>query len=475
MPIPVLTVEQMREWEQATWATGTTEQSVIQQVGRKLAQRILALTRPGDAVLLLAGKGHNGDDARAAADHLKDRAVEILNVAGAASDLEKLQALLAQRPRLVVDALFGIGLDRPLDEAWTAFVQAVNDSKLSVLSVDVPSGLPADTGDPAGVAIQAHMTLTIGAPKLGLISQPAGPFVGQLEVVTDVGLIPCYHRPDLWWTLPQDFIGFPHARPANVHKGNLGHLSVVAGSMGYQGAAVLAARGAQRARPGLITLSTKEAVFPIAASQLQGVMVRPWKPTELDNGTALLMGPGLAAPGIDDELGQVLRRLWSKDGMQPVVADASALDWLPMGMTVPHQIRVVTPHPGEAARMMNSNPDQVQSNRLEALRKISSRFGDCWVVLKGQHTLVGRSSGEVYVNCSGNSGLAQGGSGDVLSGYLAGLLVQPDLQQDPLTTLRYAVWQHGATADHLAAIRPNWVVEDLVNRMGCAAPGDFTL
>jgi NAD(P)H-hydrate epimerase len=475
MPIPVLTVDQMREWEQATWATGTTEQSVIQQVGRKLAQRILALTCPGDAILLLAGKGHNGDDARAAVEHLVDRTVETFNVDGADSDLEKLQTLLAQRPRLVVDALFGIGLDRPLDAAWAALVQALNDSKLPVLSVDVPSGLPADTGDPAGVAVQASRTLTIGAPKLGLISPAAAPFVGQLEVVTEVGLIPCYHRPDLWWTLPQDFLGFPPARPANVHKGNLGHLSVVAGSLGYQGAAVLTARGAQRARPGLITLNTQEAVFPIAASQLQGVMVRPWARTELDLGTGLLVGPGLAGAGVDDDLGQVLRRLWSKDGVQPMVADASALDWLPMGMTVPNQLRVVTPHPGEAARMINSNPDQVQSNRLEALRKTSSRFGDCWVVLKGQHTLIGRSSGEVYVNSSGNTGLAQGGSGDVLSGYLAGLLVQPDLQQDPLTTLRYAVWQHGATADQLETARPNWVVEDLVDQIGGAVPEDLIL
>jgi NAD(P)H-hydrate epimerase len=254
----------------------------------------------------------------------------------------------------------------------------------------------------------------------------------------------------------------------------LGHLSVVAGSVGYQGASVLAARGAQRARPGLITLHTQESVFPMVASQLPGVMVRPWVSTELNRGTALLVGPGLAAAGVDQELQQPLRRLWIKDGLQPMIADATALDWLPMGLAVPHQLRVVTPHPGEAARMNNSNPDHIQANRLEALRKISSRFGHCWVVLKGRHTLIGRSSGEVYVNSSGNAGLAQGGTGDVLAGYLAGLLVQPELQQDPLTTLRYAVWQHGATADLLEQSQPNWTVEDLAARIGCAEAAAFS-
>ncbi|MCU0787823.1 MAG: NAD(P)H-hydrate dehydratase [Verrucomicrobia bacterium] len=475
MPIPVLTVDQMREWEQATWATGTTEQSVIQQVGQKLARRLLTLTRPGDSILLLAGKGHNGEDARAAARHLADRSVQTLDLHHPAEDLAKLQQCLSQRPNLIVDGLFGIGLDRPLDAAWSAIVRAVNDSGLTVLSVDVPSGLPADTGDPAGVAIQAHITLTVGAPKAGLIRHAAAPYVGKLEVATDIGLIPCYHHPDLWWTLPGDFVGFPPRRPANAHKGLLGHLSIVAGSLGYQGAAVLAARGAQRARPGLITLNTQEIVFPVAAAQLQGVMVTPWQPAALDHGSAMLMGPGLAGEGAEDEVQQPLRKLWSKDGLQPIVADATALNWLPMGMTTPNQLRVVTPHPGEAARMLNAKPEHVQADRLSALRKISARFGDCWVILKGQHTLVGRSSGEVYVNSSGNAGMAQGGTGDVLAGYVAGLLAQPELGKDPLTTLRYAVWQHGAAADLLEATRPNWVAEDLADRIGRVSPFDLQL
>ena len=159
------------------------------------------------------------------------------------------------------------------------------------------------------------------------------------------------------------------------------------------------------------------------------------------------------------------RHLW-RDSLLPVVVDASALDWLPLDPVPKNALRVITPHPGEAARLLRTTSQQVQANRFTALRNISRKFGNAWVVLKGHHTLIGRSSGEVYVNSSGNPHLAQGGSGDVLAGYLAGLLAQPDLRADPLKTIRYAVWQHGAVADSLQAVRANWVVEDLVEAIG---------
>jgi NAD(P)H-hydrate repair Nnr-like enzyme with NAD(P)H-hydrate dehydratase domain len=121
--------------------------------------------------------------------------------------------------------------------------------------------------------------------------------------------------------------------------------------------------------------------------------------------------------------------------------------------------------------VLRSTPKEVQSNRIEAVRKISQRFGDTWVILKGHQTIIGRSSGALYVNCSGNPYLAQGGSGDLLSGFIAGLVVQPELQTDIHTTIRYAVWQHGATADALQERRSNWVVEDLAEELGnCHIP-----
>jgi NAD(P)H-hydrate epimerase len=467
MPAPVISIAQMRDWERATWAAGQEQAEVIRRVGRAVARRVMQLTQADDLVVILAGKGHNGDDARCAREHLADRRVEVLEVTETAADLGKLEALLKSRPALVVDGLFGIGLDRPLGPGWVSFIERVNAARLPVLAVDVPSGLNADTGEPQGAAIRAAVTLTVGAPKVGLLQEVAWPFVGRLEVAADVGLVPCPYQSELLWTLPEDFAGFPPARAAAAHKGTYGHLAIVAGSLGYHGAAVLAARGAQRAQPGLITLHTLEAVYHSIAPQLQSVMVKVWLPQGKLPGDhdAILVGPGLAAPDVPDQMKMLTRHLW-RDMFMPVVVDASALDWLPLDPVPRTVIRVITPHPGEAARLLRATPQQVQANRLNALRNISRRFGNTWVVLKGHQTLIGRNVGEVYVNSTGNPHLAQGGSGDVLAGYLAGLLAQADLRTDVLQTIRYAVWQHGAAADCLQAARNNWVVEELTEVLG---------
>jgi len=487
MSVPVISLARMREWERATWAAGQTEAEVIRRVGEKVAERALQLTRAGDAILILAGKGHNGDDARAARKLLHDRRVEVLDVndpqaaltdfqrrtgtlPGADSPISKGDRL-ATCPALLIDGLFGIGLNRPLDDGWKKFIAAVNQSKIPVLAVDVPSGLNADNGEMLGAAIEAAVTLTVGAPKAGLLAQRGWPFVGRLEVATDVGLVPCplsATRDGLHWTLPEDFDGFPPRRAIAAHKGSFGHLVLVAGSFGFHGAAVLAARGAQRAQPGLITLFTQEDVYHPIASQLQSVMVNLWRPKLRlsDDASVILIGPGLAAPHLPDDLKATTRRLW-RDAELPIVVDASALDWLAPHTLAKERIRVITPHPGEAARLLNVTAQEVQADRAAALREISRRFGNCWVVLKGHQTLIGRSADDIYVNPTGNPHLAQGGSGDVLAGYIAGLLAQPALQTDIGRTLRYAVWQHGAAADKLQATRTNWVVEDLAGELGC--------
>jgi NAD(P)H-hydrate epimerase len=475
MSIPVLNLAQMREWEQATWATGQTEAEVIRRVGECIARHARQLTKPGDLILILAGKGHNGDDARAAREHLADRRVETLDVASPETALAKLEAVLPSRPALVIDGLFGIGLNRPLDEAWTRLIKQINQSNLRVLAVDVPSGLIVDTGEPAtpDAAIEAAVTLTIGAPKEGLLRLAAWPFVGRLEVATDVGLTACPHESASRWTSPADFDAYPPRRPAAAHKGSFGHLAIVAGSLGYHGAAVLAARGAQRAQPGLITLFTQEAVYHAIAAQLQAVMVNMWPPALklAGNFTALLIGPGLAAPDMPDEIKMATRRLW-RDWPQPMIVDATALDWVPLDTVTKGGVRILTPHPGEAARFLKTTPQAVQADRPRALREISRRVGNCWVALKGHQTFIGRSTGEIFVNSSGNPHLAQGGSGDVLAGFIGGLLAQPALQSDPGKALRYAVWQHGAAADALQARRRNWVVEDLFNEIGNVRVGD---
>lgn len=472
MPLPVISIDQMRAWEQATWVSGQTEAEVIRRVGQAIASRALRLTLAGDRILVLAGKGNNGQDARAAIGLLPDRRVSLIDANDPAPALSRLESELSGEPALIIDGLFGIGLNRPLEGDWITLIQRLNAANLPVLAVDVPSGLNADNGQPQGAAVQASVTLTVGAAKLGLLEEPAWPYVGRLEVTADVGLLPCTATPDLQWSMPSDFRRFPPPRPVAAHKGTFGHLAILAGSLGYHGAAVLCARAAQRAQPGLITLHAVENVSRVIAAQLQAVMVSPWHSDGKLPGPwdAILIGPGLASPDLPDQLKMLTRSLW-RDSPLPVIVDASALDWLPVDVGSRGTIRVLTPHPGEAARLLRSTPQKIQANRVQALRELSKRFADSWVVLKGHQTLIGRSSGPITVNSSGNPHLAQGGSGDVLSGFIAGLLAQGTLRADVAKTLAYAVWQHGASADLLQTNRSNWVVEDLLPVLGSVPPG----
>ncbi|HKQ36711.1 MAG TPA: NAD(P)H-hydrate dehydratase [Verrucomicrobiae bacterium] len=467
MPVPVITVAQMREWEKATWASGQTEDAVMQCAGQAVARFAQTLTCAGDSILVLAGKGHNGEDAKYAAKFLSGREAKILEVFDPEAAIKEFKAALKTPPALIIDGLFGIGLNRPLSANWIALIQEINKSGVPILAVDVPSGLNADTGLPLNDAIRATVTVTVGAVKEGLMKVHALPFVGRLEAAPDIGLIPYPFETEVSFQVASDFANYPPSRSVSGHKGTYGHLAIIAGSMGYHGAAVLAARGAQRAQPGLITLATQRAVYEPAAAQLQAVMVRAWdsEPALPENCTSVLVGPGLAAQDIPDALRGYVRKLWQESPLA-VVVDASALDWLPPGGASASGIRVITPHPGEAARMLQTTTTNVQADRPNTVRELSHRFGNCYVVLKGHQTLIGRTREPLFVNSSGNPLLAQGGSGDLLGGFIAGLLAQPDVQKEPAMGIRYAVWAHGAAADRLTLTRRNWTVEDLAGVLG---------
>lgn len=465
MPVPVITVAQMREWEKATWTSGQTEDAVMRCAGQAVVRFSQALTSAGDTVLVLAGKGHNGQDAKYAAKFLSGREAKVLEVFDPEDTIEQFKLALQPAPALIIDGLFGIGLNRPLSSNWIALIQEINKSGVPILSVDVPSGLNADTGSALNDAIRATVTVTLGAVKEGLLKVHAWPFVGRLEVAPDIGLIPYPFETEISFQIASDFASYPPPRPVASHKGTFGHLAIIAGSMGYHGAAVLAARGAQRAQPGLITLATQRAVYEPVAAQLQAVMVRAWEtePSLPNNSTAVLVGPGLASPDIPEALRSFVGKLWQESPLA-VIVDASALDWLPPGNAT--GLRVITPHPGEAARMLETTAAEVQADRPQALRELSRRFGDAYVVLKGHQTLIGRTGANLFANSSGNPYLAQGGSGDLLGGFIAGLLAQPGLQKEPAMAIRCAVWAHGAAADKLTQTRRNWTVEDLGTVLG---------
>ena len=467
MPIPVITVAQMREWEKATWASGQSEEDVMRQAGRAVARAAEAMTQPNDRILVLSGRGHNGDDAKYAAEEIRSRQLQATMVLDPDATMATLSNWLNPAPKLIIDGLFGIGLNRPLSTNWIQLIQRINQAGIPILSVDVPSGLNADTGLPLNDAIRAAVTVTMGAVKQGLLKAHAWPFVGRLETATEIGLMPYPFATEVCFHTREDFSGFPPRRPVEGHKGTFGHLAIIAGSAGYHGAAVLASRGAQRAQPGLITLMTTDEAYVPVASQCEAVMVRRWQDDFPQNCTGFLVGPGLAGPDVPDGVRTTLLQLWQESAL-PIIVDASGLDWLKPGKCPAEAIRAITPHPGEASRLLESSTMAVQNDRVKALRELSSRFGNAYIVLKGHQTLIGRAKGELFVNCSGNPLLAQGGSGDLLAGYISGLLAQPTLQKDPLQAIRFAVWQHGAAADKLSQTTPNWTVEDLSVALGNA-------
>jgi hydroxyethylthiazole kinase-like uncharacterized protein yjeF len=475
MALPVITVDEMRAWEEASWRAGRNEREVIETVGKIVAERALKLTRDGDRILVLAGKGNNGNDARAAVGHLLNRKVKLAEVKDAAGQIEEIKYLCGKRPELVIDGIFGIGLNRALSAEWVELIEAINAAELQVMAIDVPSGLNAATGKAEGAAIRAATTLTVGDVKRGLLEQSAWDFVGRLEVAPEIGLIECpvdRQKAELLWSQEFDFVKFQRMRrPVSSHKGTFGHLAILAGSQGYHGAAVLAARGAQGAHPGLVSVITHIPVYQPVAAQLQSAMVHAWrgwaKPDEFC--TAFVAGPGLASPSVPEEMKEEVRQFW-RELNQPMIVDASALAWLEGGNLENNLARVITPHPGEAARLLGTTAREVQADRAGAVRKLSQKFGNCFVVLKGHQSLIGRANGSVFVNSTGNPFLAQGGSGDVLAGFMGGLLAQPELQKDVELTVRFAVWAHGAAADRLSAKQGRWTVEELASEVSIVGP-----
>ena len=326
----------------------------------------------------------------------------------------------------------------------------------------------ADTGENFGAAIEATITLTVGAPKIGMLAQAAWPFVGRLEVAEDVGLVSCPVETELNWTQPEDFQNFPPRRAVAGHKGTFGHLAIVAGSFGFHGAAVLATRAAQRAQPGLVTLFAQEKIYPVVAPQLQAAMVNVWKPEmQFPKSTsAILIGCGLAAPDLPEEMKtfftQTLERIGTAGhrGRERARLDSGG------GI---FQERHPRRHAASGRGGADVENDGAKSSG-EPTAIVARNFKTIWKLLGRVERQPDfgwpRATGEIFVNPSGNPHLAQGGSGDVLAGFIAGLLAQPPLQADAAKTLRYAVWQHGNAADGLQAARANWVVEDLVEEIG---------
>jgi len=348
---------------------------------------------------------------------------------------------------VLVDALFGSGLNRDIDGHGADIVQAVNRFRGMVFALDIPSGLDADTGAIRGVAVKAHVTLTFVAAKQGLFTAEGPELCGEIYL-DDLGLprSVAAAQPVSAELLPRSPQPFSGPRSRNAHKGHFGHVLVVGGAPGFSGAARMAAEAAARVGAGLVSVATHPEHAVVLGLGRPELMCRAVERAAglhdlLQAATVVVIGPGLGLSGWAEELFQAVL-----DSGHPLIVDADALNLLAR-MPSRSDRWVLTPHPGEAARLLASDTRTIQQDRFAAVEALQRRYGGV-VVLKGSGSLVQGEGGRPAVNANGNPGMSCGGMGDVLSGVIAGLLAQ---RLDPLEAARVGVSLHGHAGDQAAA------------------------
>ena len=441
-------------------------------------------------VVVIAGKGNNGGDGFVIARYLLNHQIavkvillaKIENVAGDAAfnlhafrrmggeiremtDEKTWQAALPELKRagLIVDAIFGTGLASEINGLPYQAIEDINKTDIPVVAVDLPSGLDATSGNVLGIAVRARLTCTFGLAKRGLVIYPGLSFAGKLEII-DIGipqslvLGASFHEHLLG---EEDFCGKMPVRDPESHKGTYGHAFIVAGSPGKTGAAAMAAQAALRVGVGLVTIGVPEKLNPVLEIKITEAMTEPLP----DNGSGylgmiawqriqeVLRGKTVIAvgPGISDreDTAQLVHTIVESTAL-PLVIDADGLNVLAHNPDILKKARaavVLTPHPGEMARLMGTTTQAVQADRIGIARKFSAAY-NVIVVLKGARTVIAEPGGHVYINATGNPGMASGGMGDVLTGMIAGFMAQG---WEPLFCTQFATFVHGRAGDIVAS------------------------
>ena len=504
-----LTAAEMQQVDRLTTARlGIPALQLMEAAGKSVAEVFLEqygrrnATPPG-RVCVLCGKGNNGGDGFVVARHLKEEAeqVELYLLAApeelkgdAAKNYERwtqtggsVHAVTNEKDwekfwpevasaEVIVDAMLGTGIRGGAKGLMARAIEDVNRVTRNataarpawIVAVDTPSGLPSDGEAASGPVLRAHLTVTFTAPKVGQLVGVDAACCGQL-VVRAIGspeaLIEEVGKGALRWAGPDEFAGLPLQRAADANKGSYGHVLVVAGSQGKSGAAVMAGKAGLRAGAGLVTVATAEPVQTIVAAAHAEYMTEAL-PARSDgaismeairNGrfaaamerkTVLALGPGL---GAQEETTEFVRHVVASAEM-PIVLDADGLNAFAGKSNLLAQRKtahlVVTPHPGEMARLVGVSTAEVQTDRVSCAKN-AAREWNAWVVLKGFHTVLASPSGEVFVNTTGDAGLAKGGSGDVLTGLLAALIAQFGTR-DLLRVVALGTYLHGAAAELLS-------------------------
>lgn len=466
----IVTVDQMRQIEQKCAETGLPTDVLMENAGKVVAEearRILGNIKQ-QRILILIGPGNNGGDGLVTARHLhdwgakvslylpgqrppNDHNLELVQNRGITSidakqdkNLSKLEEVLSSADA-VIDALFGTGKSRPLQGIFPKVLNKLSEAKkkqpkLKIIALDLPSGLNADTGAVDPACLYADNTVTLGFPKPGLFNFPGAERTGKVTVV-DIG-IPSHLADGLTTELiTKDWAkAVLPRRPIYANKGTFGKVLVIAGSINYTGAAYLACSGAIRVGAGLATLATASSLQPILASKLIEVTYLPLPESEpgiispkaadivdqqLGQYDALLLGCGIGqSQSAMDLIRCILFK--AKTALPPLVIDADALNTLaktPKWWQKLANDAILTPHPGEMVRLAGVSIEEVQSNRLDLAKKAAQKWHKT-VVLKGAYTIIAAPDGKCRVSPIANPGLASAGTGDVLSGAIAGLMAQ---------------------------------------------------
>ncbi|MBU0995776.1 MAG: NAD(P)H-hydrate dehydratase [Proteobacteria bacterium] len=488
----LVTAEEMREMDQRTITSFGIPGVVLMENAGRGATRVL-MEQFGDLenkkVGILAGSGNNGGDGFVIARYLflkgvrptvflltqKEKVkgdaalnlsllaplnIEVCEVTDTAAFQEKKADMAHQH--LYVDAILGTGLNSDVRGHYKDVIAFVNEQKKNVLSVDIPSGINSNTGQVCGISINADVTVTFAFAKPGHVVFPGAQYAGKIEII-DIG-IPHHIRDDV---KPNHFLitdqlvrkTFP-VRAPETHKGHTGHLLIIAGSPGKTGAAALTSMAALRTGAGLVTLGCPKNLNPVLESLITEGMTYPLPETKNGNLSELsfdailnlmadkkciAIGPGI---GTDPSTKKLVRKLVEESRITMVI-DADGLNCLSGHVDILKTASIpviMTPHPGEMARLMGTDVNTIQKNRIAIAREFASTY-HVYLVLKGAKTIIAHPDGRVWINQTGNPGMASAGMGDVLTGMIAGLVAQGLSPEDAAVS---AVYLHGKTSDTLS-------------------------
>ncbi len=491
----ILTGEQMRTLDQkAIRELGIPGIILMENAGRGVFEHMLDFWQDIDSkkIGICCGGGNNGGDGFVVARYLMNRGQKpevflfadqkkvrgdakinldiLINTGGRVYVIPDQDALntykdILGKCHIIVDAIFGTGLKPPVTGFLAETIQFINGLQKEIVAVDIPSGLGSDSPKITGSCIKANLTVTFALPKVSHLLPPAMDMVGDLRIV-DIGIPDFLINENEYEIMALDlpFLApFLKKRLPNTHKGNYGHCLIIAGSEGKTGAACLAAQAALRIGAGLVTLGIPASLNDIVEIKLTEAMTLPLPETEertlsvralpriteiLPRISSIAIGPGLSQ---NPETGELVRKMINEIGL-PMVIDADAINLIAGEFDLIKKAGhtpVLTPHPGEMARLIGSSVVEVLSGRPDIVKQHATE-GGCYLVLKGYHTLMANPGGDIFLNLTGNPGMATGGMGDILTGMMAGLMAQGYSKQD---SMLLSVYIHGLAGDLAAEIK----------------------